>query len=208
MDGETIYLTSTIKRKEFSFINSNNPIITYFGNIRMGRNSSLNDIGYALGRINSKYVLEVYSTEDNPSVYGIFDKNPNVKYGGKIPYEQVQKKMAISDITVIVEGFLPADINWSRYSLSTKAADALASGATILTYGSKECGIIEYMQSTNASFVCTEKNELESVIREMLTNTKKQKKFYDQQIVLTLEHHNLNRSCEIFESVVSRALKK
>jgi len=39
----------------------------------------------------------------------------------------------------------------SRYSLSTKAADALASGVAILTYGSQECGVIEYMQSTGAS---------------------------------------------------------
>lgn len=65
--------------------------------------------------------------------------------------------MAESDITVIVEGFEEKDINLSRYSLSTKAADALASGASILTYGSLESGIIEYMQSTDAAMVCTDK---------------------------------------------------
>ena len=69
--------------------------------------------------------------------------------------------MQSSDITIIVEGFREEDINLSRYSLSTKAADALASGATILTYGSQECGIVEYMQSTKASFVCTEKEKME-----------------------------------------------
>ena len=94
----------------------------------------------------------------------LFKDNPNVIYGGTIPYSEVQKKMDNSDITVIVEGFLPKDIDCSRYSLSTKAADALASGATILTYGSQECGIIEYMQSTKASFVCTQKENLVEVI--------------------------------------------
>lgn len=61
LDGETIYLNSTVKRKLFAPVNTDNPSITYFGNIGMGRNHSLNDIGYALGRINPKYILEVYS---------------------------------------------------------------------------------------------------------------------------------------------------
>ena len=48
LDGETVYLTSTIERKPFKTINTDRPIITYFGNIGMGRNDSLNAIGYAL----------------------------------------------------------------------------------------------------------------------------------------------------------------
>ena len=116
--------------------------------------------------------------------------------------------MQNSDVTVIVEGFLPKDIDLSRYSLSTKAADALASGATILTYGSQETGIVEYMQSTKAAYVCTDKNELEGVIREMLSSPEKQKEYYEQQIVMTHEHHNVEKSCEMFMTVVNRALSK
>lgn len=208
LDGETIYLNSTVKRKLFAPVNTDNPSITYFGNIGMGRNHSLNDIGYALGRINPKYILEVYSGSRNPLEYGVFKDNPNVYYGGMIPYEQVQEKMQNSDVTVIVEGFLPKDIDESRYSLSTKAADALASGVTILTYGSQECGIVEYMQSTMASYVCTDKKGLEAVIREMLSTPKKQKEYYEQQIVMTHKHHNVDRSCEMFMTVVNRAISK
>ena len=153
MDGETVYLTSTVQRKPFSVINKKNPVITYFGNIRLGRNNSLNDIGFALGGISPNYKLEVYSNEIDERIYSVFKENPNVKYMGSVPYKQVQKRMAESDITVIVEGFEEKDINLSRYSLSTKAADALASGASILTYGSLESGIIEYMQSTDAAMV-------------------------------------------------------
>lgn len=208
LDGETVYLTSTVKRKSFSYVNKEDPLITYFGNIRMGRNISLNEIGYALKRVNPNYKLEVYSGENNPEYYQLLESNPNIYYGGRIPYEKVQEKMAQSDITVIVEGFRDEDIYWSRYSLSTKAADALASGATILTYGSQECGIVEYMQSTNASFVCTEKDKLVAVIKEAITNEKLQQQYYTQQIVMTQEHHNLQKSCEVFENVVKKALNK
>lgn len=208
LDGETVYLTSTIERKPFEYVDLENPLITYFGNIGMGRNHSLNEIGYALGQINPKYRLEVYSGAKEPSLYRIFDSNPNVFYGGMIPYEQVQEKMRNSDVTVIVEGFKDKDINLSRYSLSTKAADALASGATILTYGSSECGIIEYMQSTHASFVCTDKYKLVDTIKMMLERRDLQEQYYSQEIVMTKEHHNIVKSCRTVETVVERAMNK
>ena len=208
LDGETVYLTSTIKRKPFTPINSTNPLITYFGNIGMGRNHSLNDIGYALGQINPNYRVEIYSNATDPSLYEIFEKNPYVYYGGRIPYEKVQEKMQASDVTIIVEGFKEKDINLSRYSLSTKAADALASGSTILTYGSSECGIVEYMKSTEASFVCSDKNQLVETIRRMFHDKGLQKSFYDQAIVITNKNHNLKASCETVETIVARAMSK
>ena len=205
--GETVYLTSTIQRKPFKAINKECPIITYFGNIGMGRNNSLNDIGNALGKINVHYMLEVYSNEKDEQVYSAFTKNPNVKYMGSVPYTQVQKRMAESDITVIVEGFEEKDINLSRYSLSTKAADALASGASILTYGSLESGIVEYMQSTNAAMVCTQKEKLVDSIERLLSDPKLQRRYYDQAIVMTRKHHNLQSSCKISESVIEKAIR-
>lgn len=208
LDGETIYLTSSIKRKPFTQINIDKPIITYFGNIGMGRNHALNDIGHALGIINPNYILEVYSGTKDSKLYDVFKNNPNIYFGGTIPYESVQDKMAKSDVTVIVEGFKPHDIDLSRYSLSTKAADSLASGASILTYGSQETGIVEYMQSTGASYVCTNKEKLVDTIREMLSTPDRQKQYYEQQIVMTKEHHNLKKSCEMFMTVVDRAMTK
>ena len=207
LDGETVYLTSTVRRKPFSVINKDCPVITYFGNIGMGRNNSLNDIGYALGKINPEYMLEVYSNEKDEQIYSVFKDNRNVKYMGSVPYTQVQKRMAESDITVIVEGFEEKDINLSRYSLSTKAADALASGASILTYGSLESGIIEYMQSTDAAMVCTDKAKLVDSITQLISNQELQKKYYEQAIVMTREHHNLQVSCKTSENVVAKAIQ-
>ena len=207
LDGETVYLTSTVQRKPFSVINKDCPVITYFGNIGMGRNNSLNDIGYALGKINPEYMLEVYSNEKDEQVYSVFKDNQNVKYMGSVPYTQVQKRMAESDITVIVEGFEEKDINLSRYSLSTKAADALASGASILTYGSLESGIIEYMQSTDAAMVCTDNAKLADLIAQLISNQELQKKYYEQAIVMTREHLNLQASCKTSENVVAKAIQ-
>ena len=207
LDGETVYLSSSINRRSFKQVSVASPLITYFGNIRMGRNHSLNDIGFALGAINPDYRLEVYSGEKDPSYYKILQDNPFIVYGGTIPYEVVKQKMTDSDITIIVEGFRRKDIDCSRYSLSTKAADALASGVTILTYGSEECGIIEYMLSTGASFVCCDKTKLEDTIRALLGSPILQRQYYDQQKTMTETHHNLIKSCEIFEGIVHKAIQ-
>ena len=206
LDGETVYLASTIQRKPFSVINTEHPVITYFGNIRMGRNNSLNDIGYALGEIDPNYVLEVYSNEQDENYHGVFKNNPNTRFMGSVPYAQVQKRMAESDITVIVEGFSPRDIDASRYSLSTKAADALASGASILTYGSLESGIIDYMRSTDASMVCTKREELVTYIKKLMADKELQRRYYDQAIVMTEKHHNRRASCTVSEDVIEKAI--
>ena len=207
LNGETVYLASTIQRKPFSKINIDHPVITYFGNIRMGRNHSLNDIGNALGKINFEYVLEVYSNESDEQYYGVFNGNPNVRFMGSVPYAQVQKRMAESDITVIVEGLSEHDINLSRYSLSTKAADALASGASILTYGSLESGIIDYMRSTEASIVCTRKEDLVDSIKKLMADIDLQKCYYDQAIIITEKNHNRRASCTVSEGVIEKAIK-
>lgn len=206
LNGETVYLASTIKRKPFQPINTTAPVITYFGNIRMGRNHSLNDIGSALGKIAPHYTLEVYSNEQDAHVYDVFKTNPNIKFMGSVPYEQVQKRMAQSDITVIVEGFSPEDINLSRYSLSTKAADALASGAAIFAYGPLESGIIEYMKSTQAAVVCTHQEDLVSSLRTLLQDTDLQQRYYQQAVVMTKQHHNRQASCALSEQIIQQAI--
>ncbi len=207
LDGKTVYLTSTVKRREYSPINTENPIITYFGNVRIGRNQSLCDIANALGNMNIEYRIEVYTNETDETYTKILKNNPYIIFGGSIPYEQVQKRMAESDITLVVEGFDDADVNISRYSLSTKAADALASGSAILTFGSIDCGIIEYMKSTGASAVCTDKSELTKTIKKLFDDKELQRQYYDKAIIITNQHHTLERSCTIVESVVNKAIE-
>ncbi|MBO4693928.1 MAG: glycosyltransferase [Clostridia bacterium] len=208
LDGETVYLASSIERKPFRVINKQAPVITYFGNIRMGRNNSLVDIGYALQKISSDYCLEVYSNEQDERFIEVFKDNPGIVFCGSVPYAQVQKRMAESDITVIVEGFDKKDVNLSRYSLSTKAADALASGATILVYGSLESGIIDYMRSTGAAMVCNNKKNLVSSVKKLISDEELQKEFYGQAIVITEEHHNLRSSCTVSEGIIKKAISK
>ena len=206
LDGETVYLPSEVKRRPFHPIRLQEPRITYFGNIRMGRNRSLCDIADALGRIDPNWQLDVYSNETDPTVTEIFSAHPNLRFHGSVPYDDVCRETTTSDITVIVEGFRESDVAQSRYSLSTKAADALASGATILTYGSAECGVVEYMASTYAAAVCTERAQLEQVIRSLVFDADLQHTLYENALKVSIDHHRLEASAKTFTHVINRAI--
>ncbi len=206
LNGKTVYLTSTIHRREFKVIDKVNPQISYFGNIRLGRNESLNEIGMALGQINKDYVLDVYSNESNPEFYKLFDSNPNVKFHGSVPYAEVQRKTVESDIVVVVEGFEKKYVDITRYSLSTKVADSLASGVSVLAYGSMECGAIEYAADTGCIATCVDKKNLVKVIHKLISEESYQRENYEKAIKITEMNHRLDNSTDIFESVVRSAI--
>ena len=203
LEGKTVYLTSSIERRPFRTISETNPEISYFGNIRLGRNESLKDIGQALGRIDRNYVLNVYSNESDPKFCKLFDGDPNRRFCGAVPYREVAKKTVESDIVIVVEGFRKKDVDITRYSLSTKVADSLSSGVAVFAYGSRDCGAIEYAESVGCIVTCVDKNELEKSLRSLIFDPARQKENYEKSAEVVAKNHRLEKSTEIFESVVN-----
>lgn len=206
LKGKTVYLTSEIKRHEFRVINAENPIISYCGNIRLGRNDSICAIASALGRINSVYKIQVYSNETEEQFCNVLKSHPNIVYHGAIPYSEVIELMNKSDILLVVEGFQKKDICITKYSLSTKVADSLAAGGAILTYGSIECGAIEYMKNIDCGPVCIEEEQLDNAIRKLLNDVDYQRKNYMQTIRISQKNHTLDSSNSVFENIVQEAI--
>ena len=207
LNGQTVYLSSELSSRPFRPISVAAPVISYFGNIRGGRNKSLDDIGFALGKINPDYKLHVFSNEPDKINYAPLLKNPNICYHGAIPYSQVLLEIPKSDICIVVEGFATRDINLTRYSLSTKVADSLASGVAVFAYGSPQCGAIEYMQQIGCAEVCTDKAQLVSALRHLIDDTGFQESNYHTALRLTTERHNVKQSAKVFEAVVQSAMK-
>lgn len=201
LNGETVYLISEIKRREFRPINTKSIKVSYFGNIGMGRNQSLADIGTALGKINPNYKLQVFS-DPNPQLTSVFDRNANVEFCGKIPYTEVMKRSLDSDILVIVEGFAHKDVITTRYSLSTKVADSLASGCNILVYGSPECGAMEYMQHTGCATVCYSIDEIVEKLKKLIFDVELQRSNYERAAVVSAQNHTLEQSTATLKRIV------
>ena len=208
LNGETVYLTSEVERRPFRPIRTENPTILYCGNIRADRNKSLKTIGDVLGEIDKDYRLTVYSNESDPKFYRMLREHPNIDYRGVVPYEQVKRELADCDIAVIVEGMSQEAIDITRYSLSTKAADSLASGRFILAYGSIECGVIEYMRDIDCGLTCISVEELKQELPSVIASVERQKECYDKAIVISEQNHTLSRSNAVFETIVEKAVSE
>lgn len=200
--GKTVYLTSEMRRRPFRPIDPRSPKVVYFGNIGLGRYRSLIHIARALGSIDPGYRLDVYSNQVDPKASRAFSRCRQLRFHGAIAYSQVVAEVASSDLFVIVEGFRPGDINATRYSLSTKAADGLASGVQIFVYGPLEAGVVEYMAGTGAACVCTDPKTLRQRLRTILYQTELQRACYDRAAAITERNHSLSASRAVFRSVV------
>lgn len=203
LNGETIYLTSDIERREFKEIDKENPVITYCGNIRLGRNRSLANIGKALFEINPDYKLQIYSSEMDEKYIKVLKGKPGIDYKGAVPYKEVMQISHNSDIVVVAEGFEKKNIIITKYSLSTKAADAIASGAQILAYGDPDCGVIGYLSSVGCAVMCTDKNTelLKEKISNLINDSDLQKRLYDTSEKILNEHHSKERNLTLSEKM-------
>lgn len=208
LDGETVYLSSEVEHRAFRPINTVNPSICYFGNIRQGRNESLSAIASALGEINPDYRLTVCSEQNDKDIVKVLKDNPYVDFLGAISYEEVKQRSFEADVLVIVEGVKKKHVNITRYSLSTKAADSIKSGAAIFVFGSPECGVIEYMASTGCAEVCTDRSQLVSALRHLLFSVDYQEQNYIKAEEVYNRNHIPSRSIAVFRSVVEKAVRE
>ncbi len=208
LDGETVYLSSELEHRAFRPVDTLDPSICYFGNIRQGRNESLSMIASALGTINPAYRLTVCSAQNDGDIVSVLTKNPHVDFLGAIPYEEVKRRSVESDVLVIVEGFKQKHINATRYSLSTKASDSIRSGAAIFVFGSPECGVIEYMADTGCAEVCCDPKELEASLRHLLFSVEFQQKCYTRAEEVYEENHLPAHSRAVFRQVVEKAVDR
>lgn len=207
LDGETVYLTTEVERMPFRPIRTADPKIIYCGNIRLGRNKSLVQIADVLGEIDPDYRLTVYSNDIDKKFYGILQEHPNINFMGTVPYERVKQELTDCDITVVAEGFLQKDVDLTRYSLSTKVADSLASGRFVLGYGSPECGAIEYLLKNDCGLTCTSYEELSQKLPLIINDISFQKCAYETSERVCREHHTLEKSNAVFEELVNKAIR-
>lgn len=207
LKGETVYLNSEISRRPFREIDPENLKVSYFGNIRQGRCQSLCDVADALAQISERYHVDVYSNQKSEKEVNVLTHNPHISFHGSIPYQEVCEQTARSDILLIVEGFRKRHTRNTRYSLSTKAADSLSSGAQILAYGSGECGVIEYMKKVGCAVVCTDRGELSPSIRALLQDPGRQRANYDKAAEISARNHTLAQSTKQFKRIVEETIE-
>ena len=165
-------------------------IISFLGNINIGRYESICTLGRLILENNLPFILNVYSGEKRDFVLEKILGKPGVNFMGEVPYADVLKIIRESDILLHVESFKEEYISFCKYSLSTKIADSLSSNRCLLAYGPREVASMQYLINNNCAFVATCEPELLQKLRKISDNPSILKKTAQNALLIAEQNHN------------------
>ena len=164
LQGEPFYLSSSIEREENSIKNEFN----YIGKVALGRDKSLAILGDILFKVNPEFSVNIYTQDKVSSSLIRYWQKHNCSFKGSVDYRNAIQIMNSGSFNIVASGFRKKDINESRYSLSTKVADSLASSGPIIATGSKGDGAIDFFSQHDCSILIDTKcPNIENISRQI-----------------------------------------
>lgn len=181
--------------------------VSYFGNLFLGRNIALSEVGRALDEINQErktnFKLNIYTNTNDIGVKAVFEGIDSVFVHGFVSPEKVADLMNDSILLLHIEGFAEEDIERVRYSMSTKIPESLNSGVCLFAYGPLDDASIEYLHKNNCAIVSITKEELKERLEEALFNIEKRNACIHKAIDVAKRNHNNDSQSEKLKAVLN-----
>lgn len=203
---ESIYMGNSVFFDGDDNVSDNkNLVFSYIGNLSYGRDENLLVIGKELNNYNiaheTTHKLRIYAKPKDKFVEEC-SKNPSIEYKGFIPGSQVHDAILSSDILIHTESFLPENIEYTRFSLSTKIADSLASGKCLLAYGPKEVASIVHLINNDCSPVASSIGELTEMLASLIEDESLRIKYGQKGKETANAIHNTGRNSAVLRKVL------
>lgn len=180
----SIYTSTDVVKKDNLSVN-NTPIVSYLGNLGVGRHKSLIELANALQSINENYKLNVYGKFPSEDIKNEMLACKGINYAGFVSYDKVVDVMAKSDLLVHVENFDSYYVEDLKYAFSTKIADSLACGTPFLIYAPNSLTETKFNLDNESAFCVTDKNLLKVEIEKALFNEDLRQKQVENAIKTT-----------------------
>lgn len=135
-------------------INTNNirdnHLFVYAGNIRLNRWKVLIEFAKAIHMIDPLNTLFICTPDEvQKKVLNAFGECKNIIYGGSLNPIELREKFSRCGYVVHVEAFDKTNKEITRYSLSTKIPEYMASGALMIAIGPDDIASMEYISEKN-----------------------------------------------------------
>lgn len=192
--------------------------IIYTGNLEPSRYISLAKLAEELKENpNTKNLfIDVFSPKEQAEKYKKFFPE-NVILHEPLPVKDVAKVIEASKMALHVETFEKKHQNFIMYSLSTKIAEYLSKGKTIVYYGPKNVGVARFLSDYGMGYVFDDAKQAVEKIEQLISNCDYDKKserlmskartFFDKEIVqnkiytLCIKKEENNERNNIFRSL-------
>lgn len=180
----------------------------FLGSPGYGRWRTLLALGNALHAISDKYYIDVYAKPHDSEKYEkALRACPAIRLHDAVPYEEVMRVMKSSRFVLHVEDFKRKSKKETRYSLSTKISDCLASGALPVAIGPSDVGSIDYLLKSGAAFVCTDPKTLRDTLLGLLSDPLYEQELVRRAIAEAKEHCDPRKNQARFLALCQRAIK-
>lgn len=176
--------------------------MSFLGNISLGRFNSIKKIGKIIYENNLPIDFNVYSGEFRENILENIRDGVGYKFLGKVEYDEVKQIMDRSDILVHVEDFEQENIEYCRYSLSTKIADSLASNRCLLVFGPFEDASINYFKKKDGALVASDENELKDLLKTICNNKGIINETASKGYELYLKNHSVQKNTEKLRQIL------
>ncbi len=144
-------------------------LITYSGNLEVGRLESLISISKILSKIDSNLIITVCSQTKQKSILSKFKNINNVNFIGEISYEENLKLLSESQLILLIESFDPFYIRDTKHAFSSKIPDCLYTLNSILVYSPVSCTVNKYFKKYNCGWNCDNLHSLEESLKEIIS---------------------------------------
>lgn len=136
--------------------------ILYVGGLHLNRWQSLLMVAQAIEKAeihNKKILLKIYAPEKDLKLYcDYFKPFSNTECVGSLKSEAVFATLKKADVLLHIESFDENYALYTKYSLSTKIPQYMASGKPVLAFGPAVLASIAHIRETKAGFVICENN--------------------------------------------------
>jgi len=172
----------------------------YIGGLHLGRWKSLLDIEKSikeLAKCGIKARLFIYAPQKDSNEFSHeFDAGITV-FKGFLPHDQISIAYEHADILVHTESFEQQVIEYTKYSLSTKIPECMATGKPILCYAPKVLAVSEYIDNVQAGIVVDNYNDLLEAVYKLASSQAIQTELGQNGIRTVRDHHTQNKACQI-----------
>lgn len=206
LPSTTIYTASTLNHKSFDHKTSGF-VVSYLGNLGVGRHEALIDIANELQKISPEYKLDVYGKIPNQEVEDAFDKCNGISYKGFVSYSDVIRIMKESDLLVHVENFSKFYKKDLQYAFSTKIADSLSVGNCFLLYAPEEMACSKYLTQNDVAYVANDKTTLGNILEKLSESSEARKKYLSSALEIAEKNHNFYKNAKEFQRILLEAEK-
>ena len=181
--------------------------ISYVGNLGIDRITPLIELGRALkaAQLPGFETIRVYSGERNPATLAQITEDNGLTFCGRLTEQGVERVLGASKFLILVESFDRSAIRRTKYSLSTKVAESLRSGACIIAYGPDEIASIEYLRRHKAACILNSAAEFPEVVRRLCTAADEYDAYIQCAQSLAEQFHSAKTNENCIEKILAQA---